>query len=290
MARPERNNVDYFPFICKEGKSMYYIEHKYGNDGFATWIKILRMLAVTDYHFINLSNDVELMYLAAKCKISEEILKNIIKDLCSLGEIDSTLWNENKILFSQKFIDNIQDAYNKRNNKCITLEGLRVHLLSLGILNTVNNDLKEVNNTHSIVYNKKEDNKIENNILLKKETKFDFKKKLVEYGFKENLVEDWIKVRKTKKATNTETAFNLFIEEIEKRSCDINLILTKIIEKSWSGFKWIWIDNLLNENKNNNGTGKQTSSDRNKSDLIGLVEMARANLKNFEMPNGSGSD
>lgn len=33
MARPQRNNVDYFPFFCKEGKSMFYIEQKYGNDG-----------------------------------------------------------------------------------------------------------------------------------------------------------------------------------------------------------------------------------------------------------------
>ena len=40
MARPTRNDVDYFPFMCKEGKGMYVIEEKYGNDGFATWIKI----------------------------------------------------------------------------------------------------------------------------------------------------------------------------------------------------------------------------------------------------------
>ena len=33
MARPERNNVDYFPFLCKEGKAMYYIEKKYKNKG-----------------------------------------------------------------------------------------------------------------------------------------------------------------------------------------------------------------------------------------------------------------
>lgn len=53
MARPERNNVDYFPFICKEGKAMYYIEQKYNNDGYATWVKLLRQLAVTNYHFLN---------------------------------------------------------------------------------------------------------------------------------------------------------------------------------------------------------------------------------------------
>ena len=41
MARPERRNVDYFPHYLSEGKKMYLIEHKYGNDGYAVWFKVL---------------------------------------------------------------------------------------------------------------------------------------------------------------------------------------------------------------------------------------------------------
>jgi hypothetical protein len=90
-------------------------------------------------------------------------------------------------------------------------------------------------------------------ILLKKETKnnlFSFKKKLIEYGFKENLIDDWLKVRKNKKASNTETAFKKFISEIEKRNCNLNEILEVIVSNSWSGFNWEWIDNIKNKNKN----------------------------------------
>lgn len=83
---------------------------------------------------------------------------------------------------------------------------------------------------------------INSDFLLKKETKFDFRKKLIEYGFSDNLVDDWIKVRKTKKATNTETAFKGFIDEIKKRDCDINFVLKKMVEKNWQGFSWSWID------------------------------------------------
>lgn len=133
MARPERNNVDYFPFICKEGKTMYYIEEKYGNDGFATWIKILRQMAVTDYHFLSLSKKVDVMFLSSKCKVSEQVLISIIDDLAEMGEFEHDLWFESKVLFSVKFIDHIKDAYIKRNNKCITLEGLLTLLSSLGI-------------------------------------------------------------------------------------------------------------------------------------------------------------
>ena len=57
MARQEQNNVEYFSFLCKEGKAMFYIEHKYGNDGYATWIRILRKLGVTYYHYLKLSEE-----------------------------------------------------------------------------------------------------------------------------------------------------------------------------------------------------------------------------------------
>jgi hypothetical protein len=97
-------------------------------------------------------------------------------------------------------------------------------------------------------------------ILLKKETKsmFSFERSLIEYGFDKNLVIDWLKVRKTKKATNTQTAFNKFIEEVEQRSCNINEILEICVEKSWSGFKWSWVDNLKQTNTFNNGRVEKT--------------------------------
>lgn len=73
---------------------------------------------------------------------------------------------------------------------------------------------------------------------------FDFRKSLIEYGFEEDLVDDWLKVRKTKKATNTKTAFKSFISEIESRECNINDMLKTAVTGSWSGFKHKWVDNL----------------------------------------------
>lgn len=133
MARPERNNVDYFPFICEDGNKMFYIEETYGNDGFATFVKLLRELAKTNYHYLDLSKPSTMMFLSAKCKVSKDILAAIILDLVELGKFDKVLWNENKIIWCQDFIDSIQDAYIKRNNKCITYEGLLLLLISLGI-------------------------------------------------------------------------------------------------------------------------------------------------------------
>lgn len=134
MARPTRNDVDYFPFMCKEGKGMFVIEEKYGNDGFATWIKILRSLATTNFHYLNLSDPSEKMFLSAKCKISQSVLESIVDDLINLGEFDKELWRDFSILYSEKFIESIEDAYKKRNNSPLTKNQLLDHLSSLGVI------------------------------------------------------------------------------------------------------------------------------------------------------------
>lgn len=133
MARPERNSVDYFPFFCEEGNKMFYLEETYGNDGFATFVKLLRELAKTEYHFLNLSKPSTMMYLSAKCKVQKTVLEAIINDLVDLGKFDSNLWKENNVIWCQDFIDSVQDAYKKRNNNCITFDGLLTLLDSLGI-------------------------------------------------------------------------------------------------------------------------------------------------------------
>ncbi len=124
MARPARNNIDYFPHPVNDGKKMFFIESKYGNNGYSTWYKILEQLGKNNYHYIDLRDEAQIMYLSAQCKISEDLLKNIINDLVKLNEFHKELWEKYNILFNQKFIDSITDAYNKRNNNCITLIGL----------------------------------------------------------------------------------------------------------------------------------------------------------------------
>jgi len=133
MARPERNDVDYFPFLCKEGKAMFYIDKKYKNDGYATWVKTLRALAVTNYHFLNLSEDAELMFHASKCNITEEVLLSILNDLVTLGEFDADFW-QHRVIYNQKFNDSISDAYKKRGNKMMKKEELMQFLCDKGVI------------------------------------------------------------------------------------------------------------------------------------------------------------
>ena len=133
MARPKKNNVEYFPHTVTHGKKMSYIEKKYKNDGYSAWFKILEELGSTDNHYLDLSDEVQVMFLSDKCLISEELLIDIINDLVRLKEFDAELWTENKIIYCQKFIDSIQDAYSKRTNECINKKSLIELLVSLGV-------------------------------------------------------------------------------------------------------------------------------------------------------------
>jgi len=160
MARPHRNTVDYFPFYCAEGKKMYYLEEKYGNDGFAVFLKILRELAKSEHHYLDLSKKTTLMFLSAKCKVSVETLQVIINDLVDLEKFDSILWNENKIIWCQDFIDSIQDAYNKRINNCITYDGLLSLLVGLGVRKPTKSDSEGDIKPQSILEYSKEDKSI----------------------------------------------------------------------------------------------------------------------------------
>jgi hypothetical protein len=154
MARPVRKNVDYFPHYISDGKKMFYIEQKYGNDGYAIWFKMLEMLASSDDHWINLNDKSNIMFMSAKCRVSEETLFSILNDLSDLNQINPELWSA-KIIWSEKFTESIQDAYIRRNNKCMTLEGLCMHLLGLGIhLPHSSGQSVDINTQTKVNYNK----------------------------------------------------------------------------------------------------------------------------------------
>jgi DNA replication protein DnaD len=78
---------------------------------------------------------------------------------------------------------------------------------------------------------------------------FDFKKNLLSLNVPENIVNDWIKVRKAKKAVNTEIAFNKIVNEIAKAKITPGEAIKLCVERSWSGFQSDW---YTNQNKSLN--------------------------------------
>jgi hypothetical protein len=250
MARPLSNKVSYFPHTVTHGKKMSYLEKKYQNDGYATWFKILEEIGNTDYHYLDLSKEVQIMFLADRCLVSEELLIYIINDLIKLEEFDKELWYESKILYNEKFVMSIKDAYKNRKNAIVCKNSLLLHIQSLcgKKLGKCGNKLDktgllEGDNPQSKV----KETKVNETKEIKQPTiLFNFRKELLILGANENYVNDWLKVRKTKKATNTETALKSFINQVSKSNKTIDEVLKICIEKDWKGFQNSWI-----EQKNN---------------------------------------
>jgi hypothetical protein len=75
------------------------------------------------------------------------------------------------------------------------------------------------------------------------ETKFNFRKEMINLGFREDLVLDWMEVRRKLKATNTKTSLNGFLREVNKTGEDKNKILELCAERGWKGFRLsYWTD------------------------------------------------
>lgn len=83
-----------------------------------------------------------------------------------------------------------------------------------------------------------------------KPKRFDFKKALLGVGGNEDLITAFMAIRKTKKATNSEPAFKLFMSNVQKSGMGLNQILEICIQRDWKGFDPSW---LKNQN-NNRGT------------------------------------
>lgn len=80
-------------------------------------------------------------------------------------------------------------------------------------------------------------------IINNKGKRFDFKQSLIEIGVSPEVAEDWMHVRKTKRAANTETAFNRIVHEINKSGLSANECITIAVSRSWQGFQADWVAN-----------------------------------------------
>lgn len=110
-------------------------------------------------------------------------------------------------------------------------------------------EYKEINNTLS---NDKD-----------KRTRFSALRQLKLWGVDEQISRDFLQNRKTKKLSNTQTAFDSLKKEIDKTGKTPNEIITICAEKGWGAFKasWNWNDkNLTNGFGQNSGRGSAQST------------------------------
>jgi len=113
MARPIKNTVNYFPHIIQNGKTIFILESKFGNDGYAFWFKLLELLGSSHDHVYDFNNLSDWEFLIAKTNVSEEKVTEILKTLADVEAIDRELL-EKKVIWCENFVKGIEDVYRKR--------------------------------------------------------------------------------------------------------------------------------------------------------------------------------
>ena len=114
-----------------------------------------------------------------------------------------------------------------------------------------------------------------------KDVRFDFKKSLLEIGVTPQVADDWLKVRKAKKAANTQTAFERIKKEIMLSGLSADECITIAVERSWQGFKAEWVDNYRRQQPARPAGRRVSVLENNQAVAEELMRMA-VNLGDYE--------
>lgn len=130
-GRNEKHTVDYFPFYCKDGRTLFILESKYGCKGTGFFTNVMRFLCLTPDHHYCISNakngnssaiNTDRLYFFSRLHCDEESGMDMLNIMADSGKINKNLWLNHKIIFSEDLINSLSEAYRSRKNKPLTIE------------------------------------------------------------------------------------------------------------------------------------------------------------------------
>jgi hypothetical protein len=114
MARPAKQTVEYFPHYVQPGKTLFILESKWGNVGYAFWFKMLEVLGESDGHVLRYNEPDTRDYFLARCGIQHAEAVQIFSKLVELKKIDRELWESKEWVWCPGLIENLRPVYSKR--------------------------------------------------------------------------------------------------------------------------------------------------------------------------------
>ena len=114
MARPKRNNADYFSHDAgmRNDPKVKALRNKYGCTGYSVWCMMLEVLTESDF-FTRALDEIEIEILSADFGIDADLFSEIIQYMLRLRLLQTA---DNGELLSQKLTDRLQPVVDKRRN------------------------------------------------------------------------------------------------------------------------------------------------------------------------------
>jgi len=127
MARPERHDVDYFPFIVKRGRTLNALQSEYGNEGIGFFTNLMRLLCVTpDHHYcIQKESDKRNFFTETGTSNDKDKAIAMIELMVDTEKFDRELWEKHQVIVCPALIESLRDAYKNRRNKILEFSEIR---------------------------------------------------------------------------------------------------------------------------------------------------------------------
>ena len=126
MARPERHDVDYFPFVVKDGRTLNILEGKYGCRGTGFFTNVMRFLCTQPDHHFQIADEADRMYFFAKTKCDEKTGMEMLDIMSKTRKLHSQLWVSYAVIACPDLLDSLADAYRNRTNPIISIDDILV--------------------------------------------------------------------------------------------------------------------------------------------------------------------
>lgn len=279
MARPQKNNCDYFSHDnnMRNHIKVKAIRQKFPN-GYAIWSMFLEYLTGADGNVFEYS-ELNFELLSGDFGFTSEEIRSVIDYAVKLEmlNIDSETC-ESTFINSPSLDERLAYVYEKRGQAKERSEKQK-RILGKFAAETTDETAVTVTETPITVTetpqskgNKTKGNKSKGN-------DFNAKSFLLELFIEEQIVIDFLKNRKTKRLSNTKTAFEKIAKEIqltcEAYNTNANEVLKVAVEKGWGGFEKNFIDNIK---KNKNGAYQQSTSKNQGATLAEIAAIAEKEL------------
>lgn len=224
-------DLPYFKFFCSEWNDGDITLESYENQGL--------FINICSYYWSN-ECDVSLGKLLKKFKGFDKIINELIEE--NLIKVD----DDNNIIIS--FLDEqrqerLELSKEKRKAGKASAEARRLKKIE----QVSNKDLTEnehvlnLCSTESQLLRReeiREEEKKEKKIIKEDTpTAFNFRNSFLELGVDNQILNDWLDVRKKKRSVNSETAFKLFISEVQKSKLTISQAVEMCAGRSWASYK-----------------------------------------------------
>ena len=117
MPRGLKNNVEFFYHRCAPNKVLRLVKRKFGVIGYAFYYQLRELLGDAKHHNYVLKNELDWQDFLTIMEMDEEKANEIIEFLIKVEELDKKLWENEKRLYSQNFVDRLAPVYAKRKSE-----------------------------------------------------------------------------------------------------------------------------------------------------------------------------